>query len=162
MNKNANTNGPGRPMAKIKIPNRKFTFQQLNDANDVTPLTLRKFLKRDALLGKKSQVILTDETRDPSFDGKLEKGKKPLGRKVFVYQPRSLGKVSVKTVTHKTETHVALTIEPAKLGDTGTADYEAQKAALLATEPTPVAPAPVAAPATKVTPKPVETTPVAA
>lgn len=129
--------GPGRPAANIVIPNKKFTFADLCEANDVTPLTLRKFLKRDAELGKKSQVVLTDETRDPQATKAANKG---LGRKVFVYARRA--KVGAKT--HKAKTHVAVKIHGNKT-DTGTAGYEAQKAALLAPEPAPAVAAPVVA-----------------
>lgn len=82
--KNKTNRGPGRPMAAIKLPNRKFTFADLCEANEhVTPLTLRKFLKRDAArLGKSQVVLVKNETRDPD-------SKKGLGRKTFVYISRA-------------------------------------------------------------------------
>ena len=131
--KNKNQRGPGRPMADISIPNRKFTFADLVEANDhVTPLTLRKFLKRDAARKGKSIVVLVkDETREPNH-------KKGLGRKTYVYIPRS--KASALKTASKSK--VSVTLAPAK----STADYEATKAALLAPTPEPaIAPEAIAA-----------------
>lgn len=126
--KNKNQRGPGRPMADINIPNKKFTFADLVEANShVTPLTLRKFLKRDASRKGKSEVVLVkDETREPNH-------KKGLGRKTYVYIRRSKAN-ALKTARKST---VSVALAPAKT----TADYEATKAALLAPDPTP-APAP--------------------
>ena len=88
--------GPGRPKAEITIPNKKFTFTDLKEANKhVTPLTLRKFLGRDMFMldeaGKPDRnrprrnsliVLVRDETREPNHD-------KGLGRKTFVYIKRT-------------------------------------------------------------------------
>ena len=118
--------GPGRPMAKIKIPNRKFTFADLKEANDhVTPLTLRKFLKRDAARKGKSEIVLVkDETREPN-------SKKGLGRKTFVYIPRA----KMNTLKTASKSKVTVTIAAPKAPAKSTADYEATKAALLAPTP---------------------------
>lgn len=137
--------GPGRPMADINVPNKKFTFADLVEANShVTPLTLRKFLKRDfARKGKSEIVLVKDETREPN-------SKKGLGRKTFVYLRRSKLN-SLKTARKST---VSVPLAPAKT----TADYEATKAALLAPEPAPAEiPAPAAPEAT--TPAPVSISP---
>ena len=88
--------GPGRPKAVINIPNKKFTFTDLKEANKhVTPLTLRKFLGRDMFMldeaGKPDRnrprrnsliVLVRDETREPNHG-------KGLGRKTFVYLKRT-------------------------------------------------------------------------
>ena len=146
--------GVGRPMATIKIPNRKFTFDDLKAENThVTPLTLRKFIARDMFMcddnGKpdrsrprrnSSIVLVKDDLREPN-------SAKGLGRKCLVYSLRS--KVSaVKTAKTPKVTATADTVS----------DYEAQKAALLAPEPTvtvpvvDITPATVEAPATSTLP----------
>jgi hypothetical protein len=125
--KSKNQRGPGRPMAEITVPNRKFTFADLVEANShVTPLTLRKFLKRDASRKGKSEIVLVkDETREPNH-------KKGLGRKTYVYIRRS--KASALKTARKSSVTVPLSTPST------TADYEAKKAALLAPEPAPAAP----------------------
>jgi hypothetical protein len=142
MNKEKNTNkepkpikrGPGRPKAEINIPKGKFTFSDLEEANShVTPLTLRKFLKRDASKRNMSEVILIkDETREPnSKDG--------LGRKVYVYTRRA---GAVKPTGLKAARKSTVSVP---LASKSTEDYEAAKAALTApAEPAPTAPAPTA------------------
>ncbi len=75
------TRGVGRPKAIVKIPNRRFTFEDLQTANStLTPLTLRKFLKRDAARNGKSEIVLTKDKVAPA-DG--------IGRHLFVYIPRA-------------------------------------------------------------------------
>ena len=171
-NKNANENrGPGRPAYVPKIPGRKFTFADFMEANEVNPetgkgpncskLTLTKFLDRDmynafesgarkgkankASPRKNSLVIKLDETREPNSESGL-------GRKTYVYLRRdkldtlktakvAKAKVSVNVGTAATKPRKAKGVS------TATADYEAQKAALLT--PTPA-----------VTIAPVETAPV--
>lgn len=138
--------GPGRPMASIKVPNRKFTFGDLAEANGhVTPLTLRKFLKRDAARKGKSEIVLVkDEHREPN-------SKKGLGRKTFVYIPRA--KLNTLKTASKSKVSVALNDKPAKkpaAAPNGTS-YEATKAALglgeaPATSTLPVVPVADAAP----------------
>jgi len=83
---------PGRPMAVITIPRGKFTFADMIEANKhVTPLTLRKFLKRDAAKRNKSEITLVKgETRQPASS-------KGLGRKTFVYSRRAKAATSLKT-----------------------------------------------------------------
>jgi len=136
--------GPGRPMADITIPNKKFTFAELCEVNShVTALTLRKFLKRDAARKGKSEVVLVkDETREPIAKKKANAG---LGRKVFVYIRRS--KATALKTARKSNVSVPLSTKT-------TADYEAQKAALLAPTPAPVADttAPTPAPVTPANP----------
>ena len=157
-NKNANENrGPGRPAYVPKVPGRKFTFTDLMELNGVNPktgkgpncskLTLDKFLKRDRALKGKSLIVKLDETREPN-------SKSGLGRKTYVYLRRdkldtlktakvAKTKVSVNVGTAATKPRKARTVSKS------TADYEAQKAALLA-------------PTTAVTIAPVETAPVIA
>jgi len=103
--KNKNADAPrsvGRPMAAINIPNRKFTFADLENVNPhVTPLTLRKFLKRDMLTEEgnpkrnSTLVLVKDEQREPNS----EKG---LGRKCHVYAKRS--RLQSKTARKSTAT----------------------------------------------------------
>lgn len=155
MKKNA-SRGVGRPMANINIPNRKFTFADLEEANShVTPLTLRKFLKRDADRKGKSEIVLVKgETRAPQ-------SKNGLGRKTFVYVRRA-------KVAKVTAPKAAVKAKAAKSpkASTKSTSYEAKKAALLGDNQTapvtaPVAPAPVTA--TAPTPVAAETAaPVAA
>ena len=127
--KNKSQRGPGRPMAEINIPNRKFTFGDLVEANDhVTPLTLRKFLKRDAARKGKSEIVLVkDETREPN-------SKKGLGRKTFVYIRRS--KMNALKIASKSKVTVAVGPKASKSPKASKAStsesYEAKKAALLA------------------------------
>jgi len=137
--KNKSQRGPGRPMAEISIPSRKFTFADLVEANEhVTPLTLRKFLKRDfARKGKSEIVLVKDETRESN-------SKKGLGRKTFVYIRRS----KMNALKTAIKSKVSVSIAPAK----PTADYEATKAALLAPAAPVIAQAPEAAPATEAAP----------
>jgi len=141
MKKNAKR-GVGRPMAEISIPNRKFTFADLMEANThVTPLTLRKFLARDVDEGRKSLVVrIKEENREPN-------SKHGLGRKTFVYVKRSKldgAKKSAVSVNVGTAASKAKSAKPS---------YADTKAALLGTPatvvkitpaPAPVAPAPVA------------------
>ena len=154
MKKHTSTNrSPGRPRAVINYPNRKFTFADLeNDNPKVTPLTLRKFLKRDAALGKNSEIVrIIGESREPDSS-------KGLGRKTFVYIPRTkAGSVkvakspkAVKVVKHRKH-KVAVNAGQGS-------DYEAIKADLGLNTPTP-APAP-AAPAAPSAPEPVASEPV--
>lgn len=138
--KNAKQNrGPGRPMAQINIPSKKFTFADMVEANDhVTPLTLRKFLKRDAARKNKSEIVLVkDETREPNH-------KSGLGRKTYVYIRRSKmeGSASASALKTARKSKVSVALAPAS----STADYEATKAALLAPEPAPTEPAPESTP----------------
>lgn len=90
------TGKPGRPRAEIKVPNRKFTFADLQKENpNLKPLTLRNFLKRDMKVIDKETgevirnrensliVLVRGEKRAPS-------GEKGLGRKTLVYARRSL------------------------------------------------------------------------
>jgi hypothetical protein len=149
-NKTAKTekNGPGRPKYTPVIPRGKFTFAEFCTENGVgkdgkgakcSALTLRKFLARDAKLGKKSQVLLTDDLANPD-------NKQGLGRKAFLYQRRSV------TAVHKSVTN-ATRKAAVKVSTPATADYEAQKAALGIGEPavnTTPEPAPVAETVTEV------------
>lgn len=127
--------GPGRPMADINVPNKKFTFADLVEANShVTPQTLRKFLKRDfARKGKSEIVLVKDETREPN-------SKQGLGRKTFVYMRRS----KMNSLKSARKSTVSIPLAPAKT----TADYEATKAALLAPEPITAPAIEIPAPAT--------------
>ena len=139
--KNNEARGVGRPSATINYPNRKFTFADLKAENThVTPLCLRKHLEKDALLGKKSLIVKLDEKR-PTESGK--------GRKLEVYQKRSrqgIGSVA-KTVSAPIAKPViveAVKIEATAVVPTApvaeaplSADYEAQKAALLGTTENP-------------------------
>ena len=117
--------GPGRPMAAITIPNKKFTFGDLAEANGhVTPLTLRKFLKRDAARKGKSEIcLMKDETREPN-------SKKGLGRKTFVYIRRS--KLNALKTASKSKMSVPLGDKApvAKPAPAKADSYEATKAAL--------------------------------
>jgi hypothetical protein len=138
-----NQRGPGRPMAKIKVPGRKFTFADLKEANDhVTPLTLRKFLKRDAARKGKSEICLVkDETREPN-------SKKGLGRKTFVYILRS----KLNALKNASKSKVSVPLGDKAPAATPTAsNYEATKAALGITAPT-EAPADVAPVSTEAAP----------
>lgn len=92
MNKTT-SRGPGRPMAKISLPRGKFSFADLCDENDhVTPLTLRKFLKRDAVRQSRSEVVLVKgEMGEPTAKRKANSG---LGRKTFVYIRRAVRKAA--------------------------------------------------------------------
>lgn len=141
--------GPGRPMATITVPNRKFTFGDLAEVNKhVTPLTLRKFLKRDAARKGKSEICLVkDETREPN-------SKKGLGRKTFVYIRRS--KLNSLKTASKSKVSVPLGDKAPAPSAPVSESYEAKKAALgitaaapaadMAPEVTPAAePAPVVA-----------------
>jgi hypothetical protein len=134
-----NQRGPGRPMASIKVPNRKFTFGDLVEANGhVTPLTLRKFLKRDAARkGKSAICLMKDEHREPN-------SKKGLGRKTFVYIPRA--KLNALKTASKSKVSVPLNDKPAKTPAAApvSTSYEDTKAALGITAPAPEATADVA------------------
>lgn len=153
MNKNTKSpksNGPGRPKAVIKVPNRKFTFADLEAVNThVTPLTLRKFLKADMFTDKGNPrntstiVRLKNESREPDS----EKG---LGRKTYVYIKRdklsTLKSASKSTATVNVGTAAEKsTVEPVELPTAPVAadvapevapaplsEYEQTKAALLA------------------------------
>lgn len=148
MKKNAKR-GVGRPMAEISIPNRKFTFADLVEANThVTPLTLRKFLARDVDAGRKSLVVrVKDENREPN-------SKHGLGRKTFVYVKRSkLGGAKKSNVTVNVGTAAS------KSKKVSTPSYADTKAALLGTPatalkitPDPIAPATTAPAAPELAP----------
>jgi len=169
-NKNAVTKqGPGRPAYEPKFPRSlEWVFADFMEANEVNPktgkgpkcskLTLTKNLDRDMYHPiesgknkgkpdrnrprKNSLVVKSDKTREPNS----ERG---LGRKTFVFYLRAKqdsikpAKVSVNVGTAATKPRKARTVSKS------TADYEAQKAALLA-------------PTTAVTIAPVETAPVIA
>lgn len=171
--KKHNTRGPGRPMADIKIPNRKFTFADLCEANDhVTPLTLRKFLKRDAArLGKSTIVLLKNESREPD-------SKKGLGRKTFVYISRARKNALRSIAKSRVSVPLAPDYETTKknLGLDGNGSNPTPETETATTAAAPAAPAPTvtttsadtaAAPQTSEaapveTPSPAEQVPVAA
>jgi hypothetical protein len=121
------TNGPGRPAYVPVIPRGKFSFGELCVANGVnvktgkgkncSALTLRKFIARDAALGKKSQMFLTDELAEPN-------NKKGLGRKSFLYQRRA-GVAAVKA-TVKSVRKATVKVSTAN----ATAEYEKTKVEL--------------------------------
>ena len=128
--------GPGRPMYDPVIPRGKFTKRQLDEANGVNPdtgkgkacsgLTLTKWLKRKE--GKALVVRVKGEFAAPD-------SKSGLGRKAFLYQ-RKAGVTAPKSTVKDTKA-------TRKSKSTSTQDYEATKAALLATAPivsVPVAP----------------------
>ena len=152
-NKQIETRGVGRPAKAINYPNRKFTMPDLVELNkDIcTKLCLIQHLQKDALLGKKSVIVKTDEKR-PNASGR--------GRKLEVYIKRSKLAVATSTVAKaiakakKTSTVKVVDIKPEIIPVT-TADYEAQKAALLAPEPVVEMTVPVA-----ITEPPVEVAPV--
>lgn len=148
---------PGRPMYDPKWPRAKeFTFRDLCEAQgmrftakgkyvqgsgECTPLTMRKFLKRDKASRGHSVLVLLDATADPN-------SRKGLGRKAHLYSLRN--RVSTRTAKAPEAT-------PADVSQS-TKDYEATKAALLADTSVPVT-APVTpeatpAPAPEVTPTP--------
>jgi hypothetical protein len=78
--KTKNKRGVGRPRADVTIPKGKFTFKMLRKANKkVQPLTLRKFLKRDAARKGKSLVVMTGEFNTPRYG---------MGRPIIVYVAR--------------------------------------------------------------------------
>lgn len=81
---NAEKRPVGRPRAEVNVPNKKFTFTDLVEANpELSEVTLHKFLARDRARKSKSEIVrLKDESREPSN----EKG---LGRKKFVYIKRT-------------------------------------------------------------------------
>ena len=138
--------GPGRPKYIPAWPTKKeWTFTDFMVANGIDPvtkkggkctiLTLRKYLDADMYTEtgnarSSSAVILVK--------GKLGEPTAPsgLGRKPLVYQLRA--KVSAakpSTKTQKVVTAVKVSTNP----ESTTADYEAQKAALLGEPKTPVA-----------------------
>lgn len=144
--------GPGRPAYEVKWPTSRFTMADLMERNGVnlktgkgkfcTKLTLVKALARDLAKRGHSFIVKLDETREPN-------SKSGLGRKTFVYLRRSkldtlkTARKSTATVNVGTK---APKVRTPKVTST-TADYEAQKAALLA--PTPavtIAPEPAPAP----------------
>jgi hypothetical protein len=147
-NKQIETRGVGRPAKAINYPNRKFTMPDLVELNkDIcTKLCLIQHLQKDALLGKKSVIVKTDEKR-PNASGR--------GRKLEVYQKRSRmtagavapvatkRKVKAKAITVTVAT--VAPVEPVAVPVVTTEQYEAQKAALLAPEPAAVETAPVVA-----------------
>lgn len=104
----------GRPAAEIKIPNGKFTFADLMKQNShVTPVTLRKFLSRDADRKGKSQVMLVKgEFEDPH-------SRSGLGRKAFVYVarnvPRSIPSRSGRQLSRVPSGNTRMQILPAEL-----------------------------------------------
>lgn len=157
--------GPGRPKYRPNIPKGKFTFTDFEIANGVNPktgkgkdcttLTLRKWLKEDlSKRGHSTIVHLKDTFAEPT-------GKGGLGRKQYVYTRRA--GVSVKAVAHAPETPAAgkskTTKKSRKTAKTPadtvipvvevnaispeTANYESQKAELLAPV-VDIAPAPLA------------------
>lgn len=155
-NKTANENRcPGRPAYEPKFPRSlEWTFADFMEANEVNPetgkgpkcskLTLTKYLDRDMYHPiesgkykgkpdrnrprKNSLVVKSDKTREPNSESGL-------GRKTFVFYLRAKqdsikpAKVSVKVGTAAAKPHKA---RKAHTVSESTADYEAQKAALLA------------------------------
>lgn len=126
-NKNA---GVGRPKAAINVPNKKFTFADLVAENPhVTPLTLRKFIKRDMFTknGKtnnKSELVLVEgDKREPNST-------LGLGRKTLVYSKRS--RLNGLKDAKKTKVTVDVGVGADATVVAPVADYEATKAALLA------------------------------
>jgi hypothetical protein len=149
MNKNkAQNRGPGRPQYQIKWPKGKFTFTDLETENGVNPntgkgkecttLTLRKGLKRDLAKRNRSEiVILKGVLAEPN-------SKNGLGRKQLVYARRVVADKfeakakSVAPAKDKAKSKPApevSTATPVDAVSKDTTDYEAQKAALLATTP---------------------------
>lgn len=146
--------GPGRPRYVPTVPNKRFTFEELCEANGVntetgkgkncTMLTLRKFLKSEMFTDSGNPkpnsaiMLVKDETREPN-------SKKGLGRKCFVYAIRK-GK-SVKKAKRTASVNIGTSTRKPKTAkvSTSTAKYEAAKLALTAP-----APAPVSAPAAEV------------
>jgi hypothetical protein len=155
--------GPGRPKYEPLFPRtNKWTFNQFCEVNginletgkgpDCSVLTLRKFLKRDMFsnsgrVRSNSLVIDTGELAPPSSDTGL-------GRKSKLLQLRSklASKSDSTPVIKKSDTAKEITvnvgtdntpdvtpdIEPTPIETSNTAEYEAQKAALLGTPlPTP-------------------------
>lgn len=161
-NKNKSTvanNGPGRPRFTPKIPQGRFTLRKFCEFNGVNPdtgkgdncsrLTLIQFINRDAAEKKnKSVLVKLPDTVKPH-------GEKGLGRKAFLYCRRE--KLATLNTKDSTKAPKAKASKVSVDVGTSTADYEAQKAALLAPTPavdiTPTAPeetpavAPEAAPA---------------
>ena len=155
-NKNAVTKqGPGRPAYEPKFPRSlEWTSADFMEANEVNPetgkgpkcskLTLTKNLNRDMYHPiesgknkgkpdrnrprKNSLVVKSDKTREPNSESGL-------GRKTFVFYLRAKqdsikpGKVSVNVGTAATKPNKP---NKARTVSKSTADYEAQKAALLA------------------------------
>jgi hypothetical protein len=130
--KNNEVRSVGRPAATINYPNRKFTLTDLAAENThVTKLCLIKHLEKDKLLNKKSLIVrLGKDEKRASASGK--------GAKQWVYQKRS--RQGIGSVTHSKAIVVeAVKIETPTATPTPTveppisANYEAQKAALLGT-----------------------------
>ena len=130
--KNNEVRSVGRPAATINYPNRKFTLSDLAAENThVTRLCLIKHLEKDKLLNKKSVIVrLGKDEKRASASGK--------GAKQWVYQKRS--RQGIGSVSHsKTIVVEAVKIETPTATHTPTvetpisANYEAQKAALLGT-----------------------------
>jgi len=134
------TRGPGRPSYEPRFPKSKeFTFADFAEANGIdlktgkgeqcTPLTLRKWLKRDqATKGHSVLVLVKGVTADPQ-------GKKGLGRRALVYSLRD--KASATSKPHTTKGSLSKATEK----------YEAQKAEIATPEAT------VAVPVLNVTPE---------
>jgi hypothetical protein len=177
MNKNSKQvksvkRGPGRPKYTPKFPRSlRFTFGDLCVTNGVNPdtlkgdnctgLTLRKYLKRDkARKGKSNIVMLKGQFGKPDSKDGLGKppflyclrerladaGVTPAAKSKASKKPLAKAKASSVTVPLATVPDAAPVVDAVS---TATKDYEAQKAALLAT-PVPVVaistPAPTPAP----------------
>ena len=139
--------GVGRPSAVINYPNRKFTFTDLVNINKhVTPLCLRHNLKKDADLGRKSEIIKLAEKRQ-NGNG--------IGRKLEVYQKRSMakGKRAKRKTVSKTITVpvVNITSAPAPVSP-ASPEFKALVQEVIGSTPVaaPVEAAPVAAPIAEV------------
>ena len=140
MKKNNKSSGPGRPQYQIKWPSGKFTFADLAIENGVNPktgkgknctkLTLRKGLQRDFVKGDQSVIVRLENTfAEPAGSG--------IGRKQLVYMRRTQLEAKQAKDALKADVHVNVSTIPTEDAvSQSTADYEAQKAALLA--PTPV------------------------
>ena len=156
---------PGRPMYNPVIPRGKFTMTDFCTANGVNPktgkgkqcskLTLIKFLGRKQ--GKALVMKVKGETTDPN-------SKSGLGRKAFLYTRRA-GVTAPKSTIAKTAPKATRKTRKAKdvtvnVGiSPSTANYEAQKAALLAPTPAVVTPAPAPTPADEPVAATLEATP---
>lgn len=140
------SNGPGRPAYSMKWPRGRFTFIELMKFNGVNPKTGKGKTKRNYTTrltvwnwlnkcrkGRNAFIERMEETADP---------KNGTGRRAYVYRvipglrPAKVA-ATAKPVTRKARTVVAkvtkVTRKPRTPKVTSTtADYEAQKAALLA------------------------------
>lgn len=126
MKKNKNINvGVGRPKAVINVPSKKFTFADLVAENShVTPLTLRKFIKRDMFTStgkhnhKSTLVLVEGDKREPNST-------LGLGRKTLVYAKRN----RVNTLKDVTKSKVSVNVGTDTTVDP-VVDHEVSKAAL--------------------------------